>query len=227
MNVATNGIPRCLTVIALATLAVVGIVTYEVWRKSQKKKMQVVFVLGGPGSGKGTNCSRIVTSFGYVHLSAGDLLREERKSGSELAEMINTYINEGKIVPAEVTVRLLRNAMESSGSNRFLVDGFPRDMDNLKCWNASMADLAEVQFLLYLDCPQEIMLGRLLERGKTSGRSDDNEESIKKRFKVYEDSTRPIIEHFRAAGKTREVDSNRDQEAVFADVQLHFQNASH
>jgi UMP-CMP kinase len=68
--------------------------------------------LGGPGSGKGTNCTRIVEKFGYIHLSAGDLLREEKASGSALATMINTYIAEGKIVPAEVTVRLLRNAME-------------------------------------------------------------------------------------------------------------------
>ena len=64
----------------------------------------VVFVLGGPGSGKGTNCARIVSKFGYVHLSAGDLLREERASGSQLADMINTFIKEGKIVPAEVTI---------------------------------------------------------------------------------------------------------------------------
>jgi UMP-CMP kinase len=94
----------------------------------------VVFVLGGPGSGKGTNCSKIVNLYGYVHLSAGDLLREERQSGSSLSEMINTYIAEGKIVPAEVTVGLLRAAMEKSNCNKFLVDGFPRDMANLKSW---------------------------------------------------------------------------------------------
>jgi UMP-CMP kinase len=95
---------------------------------------KVVFVLGGPGSGKGTNCSKLVSQYGWVHLSAGDLLREERQSGSELAEMINTYIAEGKIVPAEVTVKLLRAAMEKSISKKFLVDGFPRDMANLACW---------------------------------------------------------------------------------------------
>lgn len=184
--------------------------------------MQVVFVLGGPGSGKGTNCARIVENFGYVHLSAGDLLREERNSGSELADMINTYIKEGKIVPAEVTVRLLRAAMEKSATNKFLVDGFPRDMDNLTCWESNMSDVAEVLFLLFLDCPQEIMLARLLERGKTSGRSDDNEESIKKRFLTYENSTRPIIEQFRSQRKIRQVDSNRDIEEVFSDVSACF-----
>ena len=183
----------------------------------------VVFVLGGPGSGKGTNCSKIVEEFGFVHLSAGDLLREERNSGSELAEMINTFIAEGKIVPAEITVRLLRAAMEKSINSSFLVDGFPRDMDNLKCWENTMAGVAKVLFLLFLDCPQEVMLARLLDRGKTSGRNDDNEESIKKRFKTYEDSTRPIIDYFQSIGKVRTVDSHRPFDMVFTDVSLYFQ----
>ncbi len=184
----------------------------------------VVFVLGGPGSGKGTNCARIVENFGYTHLSAGDLLRKERQSGSELADMINTYIQEGKIVPAEVTVRLLRDAMESSNSDKFLVDGFPRDMENLACWNTIMSDIADVQFLLFLDCPNEIMVDRLLERGKTSGRNDDNNESIKKRLVTYDQSTRPIIEHFRGLGKVREVNSNRPIDDVYGEVAIHFAN---
>jgi UMP-CMP kinase len=224
---------KCTSKVSAATLAiaaaisigVVGITYFTYKQMSEKSKMKVVFVLGGPGSGKGTNCSKIVENFGYVHLSAGDLLREERNSGSVLAEMINTFIAEGKIVPAEITVRLLRAAMQKAGKTKFLVDGFPRDMDNLNCWESSMGDIADVQFLLFLDCPQAIMLDRLLERGKTSGRNDDNEESIKKRFKTYEDSTRPIIDHFRGMGKVRDVDSNRPLELVFADVSLHFQEA--
>jgi len=191
----------------------------------------VVFVLGGPGSGKGTNCAKIVDQFGFIHLSAGDLLREERNSGSALAEMINTYIKEGKIVPAEVTVGLLKSAMEKSGSTKFLVDGFPRDMDNLRCWQKNMTDrfsfYADVQFLLFLDCPEQVMTERLLERGKTSGRNDDNEESIKKRLITYVESTKPIIEEFRAKGKVRAVDSNRSPDAVFSDVALCFQAAAH
>lgn len=199
---------------------------YNYFMTNKPKKYQVVFVLGGPGSGKGTNCARIVETFGYVHLSAGDLLREERNSGSELAEMINTFIRDGKIVPAEVTVRLLRNAMEKSGAHKFLIDGFPRDINNLRVWTEQMDALVDVQFLLFLDCPEDVMMARLLERGKTSGRNDDNEESIKKRFKTYEESTRPIIEHFRKLGKVRSVDANRHIEHVFADVSLHFQSAS-
>ena len=185
----------------------------------------MVFVLGGPGSGKGTNCSRIVENFGYIHLSAGDLLRAERESGSQLADMINTYIREGKIVPADITVRLLRKAMEQSGNFKFLIDGFPRDLQNLECWQSQMSSVVDVQFLLFLDCPEKIMLERLLERGKTSGRNDDNVESIRKRFLTYEQSTRPIIEHFRTIGKVREVNANRHIDDVFAEVSVHFTSA--
>ena len=173
------------------------------------------------GAGKGTNCTKIEEKFGYIHLSAGDLLRAERASGSDLADMINSCIVEGKIVPAEVTVKLLLNAMEKSGKAKFLIDGFPRDPGNLKCWNENSAE-AEVEFLLFLDCPFEVMTARLLERGKTSGRSDDNEESIKKRLITYQESTKPIIDHFAAEGKCRTVDSNRDLDVVFAEVSSHF-----
>ncbi|CAM9940082.1 unnamed protein product, partial [Hapterophycus canaliculatus] len=120
---------------------------------------RVVFVLGGPGSGKGTQCEIIagVEALGYVHLSAGDLLRAERNSGSDLAGMINDFIREGKIVPAEVTVGLLRKAMASSGKSRFLIDGFPRNPDNLAAWEASTAGGAVIfDFALFLDCPEEV-----------------------------------------------------------------------
>ena len=159
--------------------------------------------------------------------------------------MINHYIKEGLIVPAEVTVGLLRAAMDKSHGNRFLVDGFPRDMDNLNCWKNTMSNCAEINFVLFLDCPNEIMIERLLHRcssllylhsitplhcihgyiclsaccrGETSGRSDDNRESIVKRFKTYDESTRPIIDYFRSINKVRIVYSNRDPALVFADV---------
>jgi UMP-CMP kinase len=86
------------------------------------------FVLGGPGSGKGTVCSKLVTDHSFVHLSAGELLREERNSGSENGELINTIIKNGEIVPAKITVNLIKKAMEKNGwnKNKFLIDGFPR-----------------------------------------------------------------------------------------------------
>ena len=96
-----------------------------------------------------------------------------------------------------------------------------------ECWNQQLSELCHVQFLLFLDCPAAVMTARLLERGKTSGRSDDNEESIRKRLVTYENSTRPIIEYFRSIGKVREVDSHRPPDDVYAEVAVHFNNAAH
>lgn len=88
----------------------------------------VIFVLGGPGAGKGTQCSNLVKHYGFKHLSAGDLLREEQnRAGSDYGEMIKEYIKEGKIVPMEVTIQLLENemgrAMKDEGKTHFLIDG--------------------------------------------------------------------------------------------------------
>jgi UMP-CMP kinase len=179
---------------------------------------KVIFVLGGPGSGKGTNCSRIVADFGYQHLSAGDLLRAERASGSELGEMIEGLISQGKIVPSDITVRLLKEAIEKSpGSGKFLIDGFPRNQENLDVWARDMEHCA-VQFVLNLDCPEAVMEQRLLARGETSGRSDDNLDAIRKRFATHVESTLPVVEHFKKSGKVVMIDSGRDAEAVYADV---------
>lgn len=100
----------------------------------------MLFVLGGPGAGKGTQCARLVADYGFVHLSAGDLLRAERDSGSPDGAMITQFINEGKIVPVEVTVNLIKKAMVTSGGSKFLVDGFPRNQSNLEGWFATMGD---------------------------------------------------------------------------------------
>ena len=99
-------------------------------------KPMVFFVLGGPGSGKGTQSLKLAKEHGFVHLSAGDLLREEKNSGSETASMINTYIKEGKIVPGEVTVGLIKKVIEKNGwnQNKYLIDGFPRNKENLDIW---------------------------------------------------------------------------------------------
>lgn len=103
-----------------------------------RKPPEVVFVLGGPGAGKGTLCRYIVERYNYVHLSAGDLLREERsKPGSQYGELIESHIKNGTIVPVEITCSLLDRAMRTSDNphGRFLIDGFPRNRDNLDGWN--------------------------------------------------------------------------------------------
>ena len=170
----------------------------------------VVFVLGGPGAGKGTLCHHLTVNFPgeWVHLSAGDLLRLERsKPGSALAESINKIINDGGIVPADVTVGLLSAAMAASGSKKFLIDGFPRNAENMSVWFDKMNDTSTVKMVLNVDLAEDATVERLLERGKTSGRSDDNADTIKKRLTTFYTDTVPVLKAFYLAGKLRTVSS--------------------
>ena len=180
---------------------------------------RVIFVLGGPGAGKGTQCLNITRDFDFAHLSAGDLLREERaKPGSEDGALIEQYIKEGKIVPVAITVNLLLRAMEQSSHEYFLIDGFPRNQDNLEGWEEVVGDAADVLGVLFFDCPEKVMQDRLLERGKTSGRSDDNIESIMKRFRTYQEQTYPIIRHYEQQGKVWTIAADRSRDDVYAEV---------
>jgi len=182
-------------------------------------KPAVVFVLGGPGAGKGTQCGKIVEEHGYVHLSAGDLLRAERKSGSAQGQMISEYIAEGKIVPVEVTVKLLADAMTADGGSRFLVDGFPRNTNNLSGWQEVVGDRLELAGVLVYDCPEDVMEARLLERGKTSGRTDDNVDSIRKRFVTFKNESQPVIAYYEHQGLVDIIDGTRPIDVVWADTQ--------
>ncbi|XP_074578210.1 UMP-CMP kinase 3-like isoform X2 [Curcuma longa] len=182
------------------------------------KKITVVFVLGGPGSGKGTQCSKIVENFGFTHLSAGDLLRAEIKSGSENGTMISNMIKEGKIVPSEVTVELLKMAILESGNNKFLIDGFPRNEENRTTFE-NVTKL-EPEFILFFDCSEEEMEQRLL--GRNQGRDDDNIETIRKRFRVFIESSLPVIEYYDQKGKVRKIDATKPIEDIFEDVKAIF-----
>lgn len=184
----------------------------------------VLFVLGGPGAGKGTQCANIVKDYGFRHLSAGDLLREEQdRPGSEFGEMIKSYIKEGQIVPMEVTIQLLENAMTSSieekGNRKFLIDGFPRKLDQATKFEEVVVPS---KFTLFFDCPEETMRERLLVRGQTSGRSDDNEESIKKRFKTFVDTSMPVVNMFENEGRVVKIDATKSPEKVYEAVKKEF-----
>lgn len=206
--------------------APVSVVYNDVKVALRPLRPQVVFVLGGPGAGKGTQCERIVKNYGFVHLSAGDLLREERTRGNETGQLIDTYIKEGKIVPVEITVRLLKKAMEDSvarGKANFLIDGFPRNQNNLEGWIQVMGEYADVKFVLMFDCSEQVMEARLLERGKTSGRTDDNIETIRKRFRTYVEETMPVIQHFEKLGKVRKVNAEKEVDAVYQETAQYFE----
>ena len=196
-----------------------------------KDKVTVIFVLGGPGSGKGTQSSNMVRDYGFTHLSAGDLLRaEQNRQGSQYGDLIKSYIREGKIVPMEVTVGLLSNAMATaleSGEQpkvkgekaRFLIDGFPRKLDQAVFFENTVC---ESLFTLFLNCPEEVMEKRLMKRGETSGRDDDNAESIRKRFRVFVDTSMPVVDAFAEQNKVASVPATGSVDDVYHLIQEAF-----
>lgn len=179
----------------------------------------VVFVLGGPGSGKGTQCDKIVNDYNFVHLSAGDLLRaEQARPGSQYGDLIKSYITSGQIVPQEITLGLLKNAMvdaQKKGYHHFLIDGFPRKMDQALSFEEH---IVPSKFTLFFECPEKVMLNRLLNRGKTSGRSDDNIESIRKRFVTFVNESMPVVDYFDNAGKVAKLRCDDPVDVVYQKV---------
>jgi UMP-CMP kinase len=188
-------------------------------------KPNVVFVLGGPGAGKGTMCELAESQLGWTHLSMGDLLRAEYQAGGETAAIIEEFLSSGKLVPNEIIVRLLKETMErvtrTTGKNNFLLDGFPRSLSNLDGWFEIFGRETELPKMLYFECPYAVLEKRILGRAKYSGRSDDNVESMKQRFDTFKAETLPTVEFFKRNNKCVQVDTSQDRQTVYALVCNH------
>jgi UMP-CMP kinase len=187
---------------------------------------EVVFVLGAPGTGKGTQCALLEERLGTLkHLSAGDLLRQERQSKSALAAEINACIEAGKLVDSRITCQLLIQAMQRTYQQdrtmtRFWIDGFPRSKANAEAWDEMCGNQHTVRAVLDFVCPQEVLVGRLLERGKATGRTDDNIDTIRKRFETFEKETAPILEYYRTQTSipVYTIATDRPVEAVYQET---------
>ena len=127
---------------------------------------------------------------------------------------------EGKLVPGEIPVQLMKKAIETNFPNnkKFLIDGFPRGQENLDLWTKIVGDSVDVPFVLFFEANEDTMMERILERAKTSGRSDDNAESLKKRFATFNAESVPIVEFFDKKGKLRRVDALASIDEVYAKV---------
>jgi UMP-CMP kinase len=186
---------------------------------------KVFFMLGNAGTGKGTQCARLVKRFGLDHVSAGDLLRAEAASGSARGNRIAEILREGSIVPSEITMELLKKVVcAGSTAPGILVDGFPRKLDQAAQF---VDEVCAFEFAVWLDCDEDVLLRRLKGRGARSGRSDDNIESIVKRFRTFDETCRPVIDLYMSEGKAVRVDAAQTEEEVFADLVPLFEDALH
>lgn len=183
---------------------------------------KVIFILGGPGVGKGTQCNLLAKENPkYLHLSAGDLLRAERsRPDSPYTPIINYNIQQGTIVPAQITIDLLIKAMKDHSDSPieyFLIDGFPR---NVSQGIAFEDQVQACSALLFFDCSENVLISRLHHRSKTSGRDDDNIEAIRKRLVTYTNETLPVIDHYTRQGKVYKIDCDASIEEISDRVKL-------
>eukprot|EP00835_Amoeboradix_gromovi_P002465 NODE_140_length_17926_cov_0.139620.p11 type:complete len:194 gc:universal NODE_140_length_17926_cov_0.139620:4473-5054(+) len=161
-------------------------------------KTKILFILGGPGSGKGTQSDMLKKHFNAQHLSAGDLLRSSTKH----RQLIDDYIKEGQIVPSHITIELLLDHMNSP---LVFVDGFPRQVEQAQSFEEQVKKINEsadknfqILGVLFLDIKDEaVLVDRIIKRSLNSGRLDDNPEAIKKRLVVYKNQTVPVIEYYK------------------------------
>lgn len=178
------------------------------------------FILfGPPGSGKGTQSQLIIKQYGLYHISTGDLLRKEMAAGGPLGQEAKKFIHKGQLVPDEVVIGMISEVLDDNvNAKGFIFDGFPRTVAQAIALDKLLAlKQTAISLLLALEVPEEELVRRLLERGKTSGRSDDaNEEVIRARIQEYNDKTAPVANHYNKLGKYRPIKGDGSIEETFA-----------
>lgn len=174
--------------------------------KRERTRPPVIFVLGGPGCGKGTQCELLKKHYPVTQLCVGDLLRKETKMDTELGRSVSDIMQRGEIVPGHITMSLLHRQLSllPSSCAAVLIDGFPRAMDQALEFE-KMVTLCE--FVVFFKCDPSVMVARLRHRAVTSGRADDTESVFYNRLRTFETKTMPVIEYYRSRGLLREVDA--------------------
>ena len=183
--------------------------------------MKNIVIFGAPGSGKGTQSEKIIKKYGLGHISTGDVLRDQIKRGTELGKTAKGYIDNGQLIPDDLMVSILADVYDSFGKDHkgVIFDGFPRTIPQAEALKKMLADRGhKVAAMIELQVPEEELKKRLIQRGKDSGRSDDNEETIAKRLKVYHTQTQPLCEWYKKEGLHHAVNGFGELDRIFADI---------
>lgn len=176
-----------------------------------------IALFGPPGAGKGTQAKRIVEKYHLVHLSTGDMIRQEIAQGTELGKMAQDIINQGELLSDEFVVKLIENSIVThQGANGFLFDGFPRTVAQAEILDQMLKkEGTSLKGLICINVPFEELKRRMLERAKIEGRADDNEEVIEKRFREYNEKTIHVANYYKQQGIHVDIEGNCLVEDVF------------
>lgn len=177
-----------------------------------------IVLFGPPGAGKGTQSEKLIEKYALVHLSTGDLLRAERKEGTELGKKANAYIEKGELVPDEVVIGMVKNKIVlNQNAKGFIFDGFPRTIAQGEALDVLLSELGQsITKMIALEVEEDELVARLLNRGKTSGRADDqNEDTIRNRFQVYSNETSPLKDFYQNQNKLNTIDGIGSVDEIF------------
>ena len=176
-----------------------------------------LILFGPPGSGKGTQSEKLIEKYGLIHLSTGNLLREEIANQTELGQAAKSYMDKGQLVPDAVVLGMIACSLDNNvHANGFLFDGFPRTVAQAEGLDAMLEERGSgINLVLALEVSSEELVSRLVNRGKTSGRSDDNEEVIRARIIEYENKTAAVADHYSKMGKVEYVKGEGGIDEIF------------
>ena len=168
-----------------------------------------LILFGPPGSGKGTQAAKLIDKYNLFHISTGDMFRFELSNNTELGQLARSYMEKGQLVPDSVTISMLQKRVEDNPDvEGFIFDGFPRTTTQAQALDAFLAERGEsITGLIELAVNEDEIVKRILLRGVSSGRADDNDENIiRNRFIVYRNETTPVGEHYTALGKAQKIE---------------------
>jgi adenylate kinase len=180
-----------------------------------------IIIYGAPGSGKGTQSDLILDKYNLIHLSTGDLLRKEIETKTERGLIADSYISNGNLVPDSMMIEMLVKYIidQPEECNGIILDGFPRTVDQAEALEALLNNLnKKITVLIELKVDNDELINRLLLRGKTSGRSDDNLETIKKRLIVYNTKTAPVSDYYKKIDKYAAINGMGTVEEIFSNI---------